>query len=105
MTDVPLFDELYSQAWNREHVVLADIRRLQHLNPSLVSLGRLSRGLRDAHQDFEADLKDIAERYKIPFPPDPKCPDCNDPDCPGAAPPHIIAVPMGFALLKKLLGQ
>ena len=99
------FDELYTQAWQREHVMVADIKRLQHLNPSLVSLGRLSRCLREAHRDFEADLKEIAERHKLPFPPDPKCPGCNDPDCPGAAPAQVIVVPMGFDLLKKLLGQ
>jgi RNase P subunit RPR2 len=104
-SEASLFDELYAQAWNREHAVIADVKRLQHLTPSLVSIGRISRGLHDAHQDFLADLQEIAAKYKIQLPPDPKCPDCDDPDCPGAQQVKVAVLPFGYALLMKLLGK
>jgi hypothetical protein len=92
-----LFEQLYEQAINREHVLLNQVARLKLDNVNTMSwpaAAAMLHGIKPISDSFDREILAIARRNKMRvreghF----YCPLCNNPDCPDA-----IFVPAGYQI-------
>ena len=102
-----LFDQLYQQTLERDHVKLNVTRNLWHSleSVSIPACGHLADGLMRLGDDFEAELNDVVVRNRMRVRHVPQiCPDCKSAVCPGAVP--ISSLPEeAMSSVKGLLGH
>ena len=98
-----LFNQLYQQALERDHVKLGVARELWHSldGVSIPACGRLADGVMQLRADFEEQLNEVVIRNRMRIQNIPQmCPQCHSDVCPGAVPLSSFSPPNLKDLLK-----